>query len=338
MEATTIKLATTGGFLSPSADPASVEATTIKLADAGAVPEPSTDPVSVEATTIKLADVGHVPQPSTDPVSVVAATGQAMKPLYTSANCKAAYQLRWSLALFSAAELPPVETWVDALSEVVERDGVRLLESRLHPPGVLLFLLSTQPPVKPPQVVKSVKGRLQHLLRASAPSAFRRNFSLSSVGDARREAIESYVGSQLGHHGMVDARVQARFKDFQFAFRAVDLSAEQFSSHGRYVYNLHVVLVHDERWREIREDYLATTRDMLFKAARQKGHRLSRLALLPDHLHATLSCSFAESPEEVALGYMNNLAFAHRMQPVFCQSYYVGTFGEYDIRAIRRMV
>jgi hypothetical protein len=33
---------------------------------------------------------------------------------------------------------------------------------------------------------------------------------------------------------------------------------------------------------------------------------------------------------------MNNLAFAHGMQPVFCQSYYVGTFGEYDIRTIRR--
>src|SRR4030095_9202270 len=191
-----------------------------------------------------------------------------MKPLYNSATCKAAYQLRWSLALFSVAELPSVETWVDALSEAVERDGVRLLESRLHSPGVLLFLLSTQPPVKPPQIVKSVKGRLQHLLRASAPRAFRRNFSLSSVGDARREAIESYVGSQLGHHGMVDSRVQARFKDFQFAFPAVDLSAEQFSSHGRYVYNLHVVLVHDARWREIREDYLATTRDMFFKAGR----------------------------------------------------------------------
>jgi REP element-mobilizing transposase RayT len=240
-----------------------------------------------------------------------------MKTLYTSANCKAAYQLRWSLALFGAAELPPVQTWVDELSEAVERDGVRILECRFQPPAVLLFLLSTQPRVKPPQVVKSVRGRLQHLLRTSVPRAFRRNFSLSSVKDARREAIESYVGSQLGHHGMADARVQARFKDFQFAFPAVDLSTEQFSSHGRYVYNLHVVLVHDARWREIREDYLATTRDMFFKAARRKGHRISRLALLPDHLHATLGCSFEESPDEVALGYMNNLAFAHGMQPVF---------------------
>ena len=261
-----------------------------------------------------------------------------MKPLYTSANCKAAYQLRWSLALFSKADLPPVETWADALGEVVERDGVRLLESRFHPPSVWLFLLSTQPPVTPPEIVKSVKGRLQHLLRASAPKAFRRNFSLTSVGEVRRQVVESYVASQLGHHEMADPRVQARFKDFQFVFPNVDLSAEQFSSHGRYVYSLHLVLVYESRWREIREDHLAATRDMFFKTAMQKGHRVSRLALLPDHLHATVGCGFEESPEAVALAYMNNLAFAHGMKALFCESYYVGTFGEYDMGAIRRQV
>jgi hypothetical protein len=58
--------------------------------------------------------------------------------------------------------------------------------------------------------------------------------------------------------------------------------------------------------------------------------------LLPDHPHATLACGFEQSPEEVALGYMNNLAFAHGMKPLFCGSFYVGTFGQYDMGAIRR--
>jgi REP element-mobilizing transposase RayT len=261
-----------------------------------------------------------------------------MNPLYTSANCKAAYQLRWSLALFSEVDLPPVETWKAELGAAVENDGVRLLECHAQAPRVSLFLLSTQPRVSPPLIVKSVKGRLQHLLKASVPSAFRRNFSLTSVGEARRGAIESYVASQLGHHGFADKRVQARFKEFQFVFPNVDPMTVQFSSHGRYVYGLHLVLVHESRWREIREDYLVVSRDMFLKAALQKKHRVSRLALLPDHLHATLACGYKESPEEVALGYMNNLAFAHRMQPVFCASYYVGTFGEYDLGAIRRNI
>jgi len=239
--------------------------------------------------------------------------------------------------LFSTTELPPAETWKEALAEAVDRDGVRLLECRSHKSNVWLFLLSTQPPIRPPQIVKSVKGRLQHLIRDSAPKAFRRNFSLTSVGEAPREAIEAYVGSQLGHHGFADPRVEERFKEFQFVFPDVDLSLEQFSSHGRYVYSLHLVLVHESRWREIREQHLLVTRDIFFKAALQKGHRVSRLALLPDHLHATLGCGFDESPEEVALAYMNNLAFAHGMKPLFCESYYIGTFGEYDMGAIRRM-
>lgn len=125
-----------------------------------------------------------------------------MKPLYTSANCNAACQLRWSLDLFSTRDLPPVETWADVLGEVVDRDGVRLLESRFQQPSVSLFLLSTQPPVTPPQIVKTVKGRLQHLLRASAPRTFRRNFSLTSEGDVRRDAVESYYVGTSGEYDM----------------------------------------------------------------------------------------------------------------------------------------
>jgi len=36
----------------------------------------------------------------------------------------------------------------------------------------------------------------------------------------------------------------------------------------------------------------------------------------------------------VALSYLNNLVFAHGMKALFCFSYYVGTFGEYDMGAI----
>jgi hypothetical protein len=55
---------------------------------------------------------------------------------------------------------------------------------------------------------------------------------------------------------------------------------------------------------------------------------------LSDHVHLVAGIPFEQSPEDVALGYMNNLAFAHEMQAVFCPSYYVGTVGEYDTGAI----
>ncbi len=233
-------------------------------------PPPSTDPESVEAETKQLRtweNAAGLHRPRVGGASDFT----AMRPLYTPANCKAAYQLRWSLALFNKVDLPPTQTWSDALGKVVERDGVRLLESHLRQPRVSFFLLSTQPPVSPPQIVKSVKGRFQHLLRTAAPKAFRRNFSLTSVGEVNRDVVESYVSSQLGHHGMADPRVQARFREFQFSFPTVNLATEQFSSHGRYVYNLHLVLVHEARWREVREDRLAITRDMFFRVARQRA-------------------------------------------------------------------
>jgi REP element-mobilizing transposase RayT len=215
-------------------------------------------------------------------------------------------------------------------------DGVRCLEATHQPPNVWLFLLSTSPSVKPPAIIKSVKGRLQHLVLSTSPDAFRRNFSLTSLGDASRDVIEQYVANQLGHHPMADMRATQRLAEYQLVFPEVDMSKPVFSSHGRYVYNLHLVLVNSHRWREIRESALATTRNMFVIAVASKRHRLSRLSIQADHLHATLGCSVHESPQDVALAYMNNLSYAHGMKAIFQESYYVGTFGDYDMGAVRR--
>lgn len=256
-------------------------------------------------------------------------------PIYTSANCRRAFQLRWSLALFCEQPIPSALEWLEPLKASVERDGVRILEHNSHE-SVLFFLLSTLPENSPPQIVKSVKGRLQNLIQAQVPQAFRRNFRLTSVGDANRQTVENYVRGQLGHHRMADDRVDQMLADFQFEFPDVDLSVPQRSAHGEYIDNLHVVLVHAERWREVRADRLRMTAEMILKSARAKGHRLSRLSLLADHLHFTLGVPYESTPEDIALGYMNNVAFAHGMSPLFSSSYYVGTFGEYDMRALRR--
>ncbi len=259
------------------------------------------------------------------------------QPLYTADNCTPAYQLRWSLALFANAELPAVETWYNRLTAVVEADGVRVLNHHFKPPNAWMFLLSTKPDVPPPQIVKSVKGRLQNLLQGTHPKAFRRNFSLNSLGDVRREVVEAYVADQLGHHGMADPRVQQQLEEFQLTFSDVDLSQPQFSAHGQYIYNLHLVLVHNDDWCEVRRDRLEATRDMIIKAACSKEHRLSRVSLFADHLHITMGCSYKTSPQEVAISYLNNLAFVHGMKEVYRYGYYVGTFGEYDMGAVWRV-
>lgn len=257
-----------------------------------------------------------------------------MEPVYSASRISAAYQLRWSLAVFAKSQLPSVDVWLPELKEAVERDNVRILEVTAKPRDVWQFYLSTTPDVAPPEIVKSVKGRLQHRLRPTNPDCFRRNFLLSSVGNARRQVVEDYVASQLAHHRMADLRAQKKLEEFQIKIPEVDLGAPQLTAHAAYVYGLHLVLVHDGRWNEVRANELSKTRDMVLRVARTKEHRVSRLSLLADHLHLVAAIPPKQSPQDVALSYMNNVAHAHDMQAVFCPSFYVGTVGDYDTGAI----
>jgi hypothetical protein len=48
----------------------------------------------------------------------------------------------------------------------------------------------------------------------------------------------------------------------------------------------------------------------------------------------TLGTSPCESPLDVALAYLNNLAYTQGMRPVYRHSCFLGTFGEYDLGAV----
>jgi hypothetical protein len=176
------------------------------------------------------------------------------QPLYTATNCKPAYQLRWSLAVFWNTPAAEPTGWLATLQKAVEPDGVRILEHRFTAPQVSQFFLSTTPAVAPAQVVRSVKGRLQYLVRRSQPKAFRGNYSIKSIGSVTRDVVEGYIARQPNHHPMADQRVQERLLAYQIEDSAVDLGKMRYSSHGQYAYNLHLVLVNEGRWHEIRDE------------------------------------------------------------------------------------
>jgi REP element-mobilizing transposase RayT len=129
---------------------------------------------------------------------------------------------------------------------------------------------------------------------------------------------------------MADPRAQRVLERFQIVNPDVDLRRPQTSPHAVYWYNLHVALVYEGRCPELREEVLQRSHDMILGVAGKKGHRLSRTGIVADHIHLALGCDSRWSPAEVALGFMNNLAYAQGMKRVFAFSYYVGTFGEYD--------
>ena len=185
-------------------------------------------------------------------------------------------------------------------------------------------------------IVQGVKGRLQHILRPQKLNAFQRNYSIRSIGSADRQTIDSYITGQLEHHPMADPRVDGQFRAYQFRDETVDLSLPSHTSHAIYWYNLHIVLVNEERYRDIDPNRNEQRLQVIRQTATKKGHSLMRIGLLPDHVHFSLRANLEDVPQQVVFGYMNNLAFAFGMKSVLQFSYYVGTFGEYDLGAIPR--
>jgi REP element-mobilizing transposase RayT len=257
----------------------------------------------------------------------------ALEPIYTRVNCSFCAPLRWGLTVFWRR--PIVHTsWLNSLTEALEPDGIRLLGHRVTDAHVSQFSLSTLPHVAPKFLVNRVKGRLQYCVRQTLPRALRRNYALRSFGSATRTAIEEYVASQLNHHGMADPRAEAILERFQVANADVDLSQPRSTAHAIYWYNLHVVVVHRERWTEIRESILEQARQMIERACRAKGIALSRVGILADHVHLALGCPLEMAPADVALAFLNNLAYVHGMRPVYQFGAYFGTFGEYHQGAV----
>ena len=214
---------------------------------------------------------------------------------------------------------------------------MRLLEHRWSEEMIQLTF-SAKPDVSPVFLAGRAKGRMQHALRKSAQnfSGFSRKVSVHSIGHNCREDVEAYVASQVEAADFVDPSFRDMLKEFTTICDGVDLSLATESSHGRYWYNLHLVLVTDRQQRLVDRRHFVMLHDCSFKIAERKGYRISRLSLMPDHLHAALRGNIEQSPREIALAFQNNLAYVLGQVRIWTSNFYAGTFGDYDMWAIRR--
>ena len=256
--------------------------------------------------------------------------------IYSFRNTTPAYQLNWSVSLFGKEALPATSYWLSQLAAATTSDDVRILEFFAPQPNIGQFLVSTRPPVSPADIVRSLKGRLQHQIRAQSPRAFRRNYFISSVGEASCRVLDQYVAKQCERHPMADIRVQTKLKNLQFHDPKINLVRPINGAAGQFVYAMQVVVEAAMGWSESRSDVLANSRAAIERTAAMKRWRLSRIGLLSNHIHLLLGAHVSESPSEVALSLMNELASVHGARPILRHSYYVGTFGSYDRSGIRR--
>ncbi len=259
-----------------------------------------------------------------------------LTPLYIAAETKVAWQLSWSLSVFANNPLPPPNIWLEPLMAAAQKDDVRILEHRVIDITTHQFMLSTAPAVLPAQIIRSIKGRLQHEIRAEIPKAFRRNYRIVSVGEVNLDRTQGYIGRQPEKHPMADPRVQDLIQGFQFIDPDVDLASVRYTAHGQFIHNLHIVFENLDRLNDVHRQSLQQTRDAVIRSAAKHGWLLERIGLLSNHLHILLGCCISDSPLEVGLSLMNNIAYCHQMKAVLDYSFYAGTVGPYDRDAIRR--
>ncbi len=257
--------------------------------------------------------------------------------LYLSGRAEPAYQLRYSWTGWPSneqfPELPSI--LFDDLSPLWEKDGLRLLEHR-ECGGSVQLLFSARPHVAPSFLAARAKGRLDHLLRQrNSPIKFSRKVAVRAVGQNSNRDVANYIQHQVDKEHFVDERFAATIRPFTQAFDVVDSSKPIELTRARYWYHLHIVLVHTERFRMSAEEQFRQIYDRSRQIAAKKGYSLTAISVMPDHLHLGVIGTADKSPEEIVLSFQNNLAFACGQVPIWRESYYVGTSGEYNMNALR---
>lgn len=260
-------------------------------------------------------------------------------PLYTPVSMRdPAYQLRYGWTGWLATRPAPavdLATLFGLLDPLWEMDGLRRLQQRVAN-GSWQITFSAKPHVSPVFLAARVKGRLQHALRQQGkPLQFSRKLAVRSIGDNTRADVEAYIARQVDKESFADAGFREQMREFTLERPSVNLAEPTATDSGHYWYNLHIVLVVAERQRIVDRHQLAIVRDTSLRIAAKKGWAISRLSVMPDHLHVALLGAVAQSPEEIVVALMNKLAYALGQRPYWEPGYYAGTFSEYDMDAVR---
>ena len=261
-------------------------------------------------------------------------------PYYTPSTMRApAYQLRFTWTGWpTKGGLFPISfedaAW-DQLDAEWERDGLRRLDTKWRPEAVRITF-SAKPSVSPTRLAARAKGRLDHVgNRLAARLRFSRKVAVRTMGGPRTSDVLQYISAQINSRCYASETYAEYLKRFTVRDPGVDLAMPTHTKRGAYWYNLHLVLLVNRRYRELEQKYFGEVRDGAFRIARKNGHRLSTIAVVPDHVHMAIRGALECDPESIAFSYLNNLAHLAGRRPIWEPGYYVGTFGEYNMNAIR---
>jgi REP element-mobilizing transposase RayT len=226
------------------------------------------------------------------------------------------------------------EDW-RALADAWEQDGIRLLERKCLSDH-WQATVSTKPVTDPSLIVGRIKGRIDHRFRTQKiPFKFSRKVSLRAIGNNTTADVQDYIRRQVDSAQFCSSDFAQNLKQFTRVWQDDRLHAPIEVSSGRYWYLLHLVLVVDGRHRIGDFDFLGHLFEACQAIAMERDYLLGGLSVMPDHLHLCLRGAVADSPEAIALGYMNESCRRLGVVGLWRPSYYVGTTGTYNMNAVR---
>ena len=164
---------------------------------------------------------------------------------------------------------------------------------------------------------------------------FSREVGFRTLGENTHEIVNNYVRKQVGKSDYVDKRFKKFLSGFTVLENDTDLSVPLVIAHGRYWYNIHlVVVVSNRRCPVSREENFERIKSCIMKIALKKNCWIAGFAVLPDHVHISLKGNPEISPAEIGLSFMNNLAYVlgHKC---WSEEFYVGSFSEYSLDKLR---
>jgi len=248
-----------------------------------------------------------------------------------------AYLLRYGWSAWPSSGVSPAlppGPFLQDLAEAWQRDALHLLEHRWQP-DLIQLVFSATPDVAPVDLARVAKGRLQHARRkAGIPFDFSRKVAVRALGENIREAVAAYVRDQLEHAELADPRYRDLLQRHSIEDAKVRLEEPFSTNSGQYWYNLHLVLVTDSRWR-MGESEAQAVADGCREVAREHGYGLARLAVMPDHAHLAVRGHPEHSPNRIARAFQEATARKVGMLGFWKDTFYVGTFGEYGMAAVR---
>ena len=230
-----------------------------------------------------------------------------MRPIYERNHTCVSDDLRWSLTITPDGPTTPPTQWSDRLRSLLIGDAIHLLDVHQPHAGTLRFDVSTPPDVAPADIVWICRGALQDSLRTRKKLQLRRKFLLASVGDGSTDAGDRFIAGRL----------ERRSTSGTSGHRGIRRPTPRRIDHGVHDITLRMAAVHDKRFRTMRADHREVTVRAVIDTAAKYDHDVLSLIAAPDHLWLCVDVPAERSPGEVALSYLNNVAFRHGSRPVF---------------------